>query len=84
MTCTQKSDCGHECGRPHHADLHWPGKPPIPVCYHHAVKAAGVAEALGCYTSTLLAWTADGLEYGAALFAVEGLGGDPRALGGSG
>jgi hypothetical protein len=73
MTCTQKSDCGHECGKPHHATFFWPGRDPSAVCWGHLQKARGIAEALGFS----LVWTStpEGDEYAAAMMSVHALGG---------
>lgn len=70
-TCTQKTDCGHECGRPHHATMRWPGREPAPVCYAHAVRGAGIAEHLGFELD--LRWTPEGEEYRRALLTIEAL-----------
>ncbi len=80
MTCAQKSDCGHVCGKPHHATLNWPGAEPSPVCYHHGIRAAGIAEHLGCWFNGLLVWTPAGSEYASAVLAVEMSGGDGKTL----
>lgn len=74
-TCTQKSACGHECGRPHHATFHWPGSEPRPICWHHLGKAVAIAEQMGF--SLVFEVTPEGRAYDEAMETVRALGGDP-------
>lgn len=78
VTCTQKSDCGHVCGKPHHGDIHWPGQRWQPVCWDHLQKGRGIAEHMGFALAYRL--TPAGWEYREALKTVEALGGDGKKL----
>lgn len=76
MACTQKTACGHECGRPHHASMSWPGREPQPVCFQHLARARSIAEHMGFELTFLL--TPAGAEFERAAYAVLASGGSLR------
>jgi hypothetical protein len=51
--------------------MRWPGAEPLPICYAHAIRGAGIAEHLGFTLD--LQWTPEGDEYRRALDAIERL-----------